>query len=927
MKKRLISLLLAAVMLASLLSVSSLAAEKGSLSNFKKLQTYKDGTFTDVNSADWFYSYVVAVFEYELMVGRSDKLFATDAFVTVAEAMTIAARLHSIYYTGKTDLTQSTPWYQVYADYCKANGIADPANYELGKPITRGQFAEIFAKAFPADALKKINTVQDDMIPDVKTADSYGPAVYLLYRAGVLNGNDSKGTFAADSNIKRVEAAAITGRMADPALRQSITLGKEEPASNIPTVVTLRSVTVPTAVQGLTYNAQEQTGVEAARGYTLTGNTATDAGTYTATATLESGYMWSDHTIAPKSIEWTIAKKAATVTAAAAQKTWNESDPQLTAQVNGTIGQETLNYTLARAQGEDIGKYDITVTPGSNPNYDVTPTGAKFTINPVGEVTVPEAVDGLVYDGKEHTGVAGGLHYSLSGEYAKTDAGEYTATATLDNGYVWASDKTTAAKDIAWSIARANVTVTAKDKSRDLDAADPVFDATVTGLIGQDTVSYNVGCGNHLELPGEYFITPYGSKEQGNYKVTFVDGTLTITEVGKVTVPSANGPLTYNGTEQTGVTQVTGVSLTGNKATAAGEYTATATPAAGYIWEDGTKDPVEIDWEIAPKTVTVKPKKVEKTIGAADPLLDIDSCVGIIDADKVNVSYTGALSREPGENYGLYDITQGTLAFTGSAADNYELSFEGGTDAFSITATAKLTVPTGYNGTYDGKQHYFTASSLTNINVVSGKGTTTATDAGTYTAYVKPVATYCWADGTNEEKTITWTIAKATLKFTVTGGEKTYGGSDPQFTVTPGTPVQGETLNGLGVEYRAERETGEDVGSYDVDVVITAGNTQTNYKFDLGSATFTIKVKEITPTIILSSTSATWSKDLQFPTVTVKDGTKVISSDYYTVEWYSDATPAPNPAEALTYTAKVTLKDNYAGKGEATFTVNPVAPN
>ena len=53
---------------------------------------------------------------------------------------------------------------------------------------------------------------------------SYADAVYLLYRAGVLTGSDSAGTFRPDSTIKRSEAAAIVTRMADPSLRQRITL-------------------------------------------------------------------------------------------------------------------------------------------------------------------------------------------------------------------------------------------------------------------------------------------------------------------------------------------------------------------------------------------------------------------------------------------------------------------------------------------------------------------------------------------------------------------------------------------------------------------------------------------------------------------------------------------------------------------------------
>lgn len=60
----------------------------------------------------------------------------------------------------------------------------------------------------------------------------------------------------------------------------------------------------------LTYNGEEQTGVDINPSYagTLTGHQATEAGTYTATASLKKGYSWSDGTTEDKNIEWTIAK-------------------------------------------------------------------------------------------------------------------------------------------------------------------------------------------------------------------------------------------------------------------------------------------------------------------------------------------------------------------------------------------------------------------------------------------------------------------------------------------------------------------------------------------------------------------------------------------------------------------------------------------
>ena len=69
------------------------------------------------------------------------------------------------------------------------------------------------------------------------------------------------------------------------------------------------AVEVPIAVRGLVYNGKEQIGVKAiSSAYTLTDETATDAGDYEATATLAYGYKWSDNTTNPKTISWSIDK-------------------------------------------------------------------------------------------------------------------------------------------------------------------------------------------------------------------------------------------------------------------------------------------------------------------------------------------------------------------------------------------------------------------------------------------------------------------------------------------------------------------------------------------------------------------------------------------------------------------------------------------
>ena len=224
--KRILSAILAIVLCIGILPLQIIAANTyGEVENFTKVNTFTDDVFTDVNESDWFYDNVRSVYEYNLMLGKGDHIFDPESGVTLAETITIAARLHAMYYIGADVFTASEPWYQTYVDYAASVGIIEDVSDDLSVSAARGEFASILANAFPDSALPEINVVAYNGIPDVSLADSYGRDVYKLYRAGIIIGNDEIGTFTPQSEIRRSEVAAIVTRMVDPALRQSVQLG------------------------------------------------------------------------------------------------------------------------------------------------------------------------------------------------------------------------------------------------------------------------------------------------------------------------------------------------------------------------------------------------------------------------------------------------------------------------------------------------------------------------------------------------------------------------------------------------------------------------------------------------------------------------------------------------------------------------------
>ena len=194
--------------------------------HFPRQATYTQGQFTDVPPEQWFTNNVADAFAFGLMKGKSATSFVPYGDVTVAEAITMAARIHSIYTTGSENFVASGPWYQVYLDYAYQNGIITKAYYnsDVNQKATRAQFAEIFANALPADGLSPMNSVADNAIPDVKMSASYAASVYKLYRAGILAGGNAKGTFSPGTFITRAECAAIVSRMAESNNRVTFTL-------------------------------------------------------------------------------------------------------------------------------------------------------------------------------------------------------------------------------------------------------------------------------------------------------------------------------------------------------------------------------------------------------------------------------------------------------------------------------------------------------------------------------------------------------------------------------------------------------------------------------------------------------------------------------------------------------------------------------
>ena len=180
-------------------------------SGFRPTRDYNDN-FIDVDATKWFYQYVKTAYEYGLANGTSSVKFSPDAKFTVAQALTAAANIHTIYTGKKVDMTDSSVWYLPYVNYCISNGIINESQFaDYNKNITRGEMAIVFANILPNSEYEPIKNGAN---PDVTSEMACFSAVQKLYNAGIVGGDAGSGNFRPNDEIVRSEACVIFTRIA-----------------------------------------------------------------------------------------------------------------------------------------------------------------------------------------------------------------------------------------------------------------------------------------------------------------------------------------------------------------------------------------------------------------------------------------------------------------------------------------------------------------------------------------------------------------------------------------------------------------------------------------------------------------------------------------------------------------------------------------
>ncbi len=647
----------------------------------------------------------------------------------------------------------------------------------------------------------------------------------------------------------------------------------------------------------------------------------------------------------------TITRRPVTVTANSCQKTFGETDPKFTAKVEGTLGNDKVDYTLSRKTGEDVGDYAITSAGEEKQgNYKVTYKPGTLTIVAAQRTTALSVTSyNGVYDAKKHTIAVNGtvdgdkVEYSYDG--GKTWVADLKEYKNVTDGSVAIQVKVTNTNYTpSETILNGTVTITpfplvvkADDKSKVFGEKDPKLTATETsGVEGKEkpdnqkierTMTREAG-----ENVGNYKITASGETTQGNYTVTYKPGTLTITAGSRpadrqLSVTSYNG--VYDANEHTITVNnvldgdVVEYSYDNGETwtTDLTQYTDVTNTTIKVRVTNANYDPNPVELEgtvtITPKPVTVTARSYSKTFGTADPTFEADTA-GTLNGDKI----TYDISRETGEDVGNYALTPSGEEVQG----NYTVTYNSGKLTITASDREKAVEVTSYNGVYDAKNHTIEVKNLVDGDQVEysyDNGTTWTTDLTQYkdvteTTILVKVTNANYADV--PQLTGTVTITRFPLVVKAEDKSKVFGEKDPKLTAAETSGLEGKAKpDKQEITYDLSREAGENVGEYPI--TATGEAVQGNYTVTYESGKLTITKAERAKDIEVVNYKDVY--DAGNHTIEVKnlvDGDKVEYSYDGGKTWTTDLKQYKNVTAEVKIQVKVT-NDNYKPVDTKTGTV------
>ena len=172
--------------------------------------------FSDVNEGDWFVDHVKAAFASNIITGFHDNTFRPTGNLTHAQIMVMVANLHSKQkndnYDFQANRKEGDAWYQVFEDYCVAEGIVPAETFGAGGPfegkenenVTRAQMAFYFASAMTDETYAEKKEVA---LSDI-SGHIFEEQINKLAKADIVGGY-TDGTYRPENLVTRAEASVF----------------------------------------------------------------------------------------------------------------------------------------------------------------------------------------------------------------------------------------------------------------------------------------------------------------------------------------------------------------------------------------------------------------------------------------------------------------------------------------------------------------------------------------------------------------------------------------------------------------------------------------------------------------------------------------------------------------------------------------------
>ena len=369
-------------------------------------------------------------------------------------------------------------------------------------------------------------------------------------------------------------------------------------------------------------------------------------------------------------------------------KIYGNSDPLFTYTVSPALASgDSISGVLSRESGEDVGLYNITIgTLTAGDNYSITLIDEVFEIFPKPITVVPYNNQYKYYGdidpilnyytiGTPEVGDA--ITGNLSREIGE-NIGQYQITLgslSLGTNYNLTIQSTT----VYFEIKVKHIVITV-DPDQYKEYGDPEPELTYT--IGGNIAPWDSYSGSIVREPGEvvgsYEITQGNLQLNSNYIIHFFGDDFEIVPQSIIVTVDPNQTKVYGEPNPAEYTYsytgnlVSGDSFTGALIRNYGEDVGSYPIVQGTLFINSnyfiTFNSNDFIITERPITVTADPNQT-KVYGESDPELTFTISGGLVSGD----TYSGALSRDFGENVGLYAITQGSLVLP----NNYDVSFEG----------------------------------------------------------------------------------------------------------------------------------------------------------------------------------------------------------------------------------------------------------